>query len=69
MATRRVFLFVKQSIDVVVTDLDMDPGHGLVSGTGPAQLEMALNLGARLALPKPADAQRLLAAVEEASSD
>ena len=32
-------------------------------------IDVVVNLGARLALPKPADAQRLLAAVEEASSD
>lgn len=78
-------LYAKLSVDVVVTDLHMHPGHGLeliqaltasdpdaaiiaVSGTGPAQLDMARSLGARLALPKPMDAKMLLEAVEEVVS-
>ena len=79
-------VYANVSVDVVVTGLHMQPGHGLeliqaltaedpetaiiaVSGTGPAQLDMARSLGARLALSKPIDAKRLLEAVEEALSD
>ncbi len=75
-------LYTKLRVDVVVTDLHMEPGHGLqliqaltasdpdvaiiaVSGTGPAQLDMARSLGVRWALPKPVDAKRLLEAVED----
>lgn len=78
-------MYAKLNVDVVVTDLHMEPGHGLeliqaltasdpevaivaVSGTGPAQLDMARSLGARLVLSKPIDAKGLIEAVAEALS-
>jgi CheY-like chemotaxis protein len=76
-------VFVTEGFDVVVTDLHMEPGHGLeliasltamvkdaaiivVSGTGAAQLDMAVTLDARAALSKPIDPRGLRDAVESA---
>ena len=75
--------YLDDSVDVVITDLQMPDVHGFelitilrefadppaviaVSGTGPFQLHMAEQLGARWTLAKPVDPALLLDAVERA---
>lgn len=75
--------YLDDSVDVVVTDLQMPDVHGFelitilreftdppaviaVSGTGPFQLHMAEQLGARWTLTKPIDPALLLDAVSRA---
>ncbi len=78
--------YLDDSVDVVITDLQMPDVHGFelitilrefaqppaviaVSGTGPFQLHMAEQLGARLTLSKPLDPVLLLDAVKRALED
>lgn len=79
-------LYLDDTVDVVVTDLQMPDVHGFelitilreftdppavvaVSGTGPFQLHMAEQLGARWTLTKPVDPALLLDAVKRALNE
>lgn len=78
--------YLDDSVDVVITDLQMPDVHGFelitilrefaqppaviaVSATGPFQLHMAEQLGARLTLSKPLDPVLLVDAVQRALED